>query len=50
MIIVASNWAIGDGTLVSAAPPSIGGLAATLHRAAIRAGVGTDGGYRPLTP
>jgi hypothetical protein len=48
MIIVASNWAIGDGTLVSAAPSSIGGLAATMHRAAIRAGVGTDGGYRPI--
>ena len=48
MIIVASTWAIGDGTRVSAAPPSIGGLAATMHRAAIRAGVGTDGGYRPI--
>lgn len=48
MIIVASNWAIGDGTLVSAAAPSIGSLAATMHRAAIRAGVGIDGGYRPI--
>jgi len=48
MIIVASNWAIGDGTLVPAAAASLGSLAATVHRAAIRAGVGVDGRYRPI--
>jgi len=48
MIVVASNWAIGDGTLVPAAAASLGSLAATIHRAAIRAGVGGDGRYRPV--
>jgi hypothetical protein len=48
MIVVASNWAIGDGTLVPAAAASLGSLAATVHRTVIRAGVGVDGRYRPV--
>lgn len=48
MIVVASNWAIGDGTLVPTAATSLGSLAAMMHRAAIRAGVGTDGRHRPI--
>lgn len=48
MIVVASNWAIGDGTLVPTAAASLGSLAATMHREAIRAGVGTDGRHRPI--
>lgn len=48
MIIVASNWAIGDGTLVAAAPPPLATAATAMHRAAIRAGVREDGRYRPI--
>ncbi|MFM7243033.1 MAG: hypothetical protein ACKO40_02505 [Planctomycetaceae bacterium] len=48
MIVVASNWAIGDGTLVPTAAASLGALAARMHRAAIRAGVGSDGRHRPI--
>lgn len=48
MIVVASNWGIGDGTLVPPAAASLGFLAPTIHRAAIRAGVGTDGRHRPI--
>ncbi|MFM7185488.1 MAG: hypothetical protein ACKO4Z_12060 [Planctomycetota bacterium] len=48
MIVVTSNWAIGDGTLAPAVEPSLGGLVAAVHRAVLRAGVRADGSYRPV--
>jgi len=48
MIIVTSNLAIGDGTLAPATPPWLGTMPTAIHRAAIRAGIGEDGGYRSI--
>ena len=48
MLVVTSNWAIGDGSLVRAAAGWHGTLASAVHRAAIRAGFGHDGRYRPI--
>ena len=53
MLVVTSNWAIGDGTLLrSATLRSSTGWQATLpsaiHRAAVRGGFRRDGGYRPI--
>jgi hypothetical protein len=48
MIVVTSNWALGDGTLVPAAAAWHGTLPAAIHRAAIRAGIRSDGSYRPI--
>jgi hypothetical protein len=48
MIVVTSNWAVGDGTLVPAAAAWHGTLPAAIHRAAIRAGIRSDGSYRPI--
>ncbi|MFM9009409.1 MAG: hypothetical protein ACKON8_00650, partial [Planctomycetota bacterium] len=48
MIVVTSNWALGDGTLAPAVEPFVGGLVAAVHRAVLRAGVRVDGSYRPI--
>jgi hypothetical protein len=48
MIIVTSNWVIGDGTLAAATPAWLGTVPAAIHRAAVRAGIDDDGSYRPL--
>jgi len=48
MLVVTSNWALGDGTLVPAAAAWHGMLPAVIHRAVIRAGVRSDGSYRPV--
>lgn len=48
MIVVTSNWAIGDGTLFPARSPALGSLVPAIHRAVVRAGVRSDGGYRPV--
>lgn len=48
MIVVTSNWALGDGTLVPAAAAWHGTLPAAIHRAGIRAGIRSDGSYRPI--
>lgn len=48
MIVVSSNWALTDGTLVRPATGWLAGLSTAIHRAAIRAGFGRDGGYRPI--
>ncbi len=48
MLVVTSNWAIGDGTLLR---PSMGwqaNLPAAIHRASVRGGFGRDGRYRPI--
>jgi hypothetical protein len=43
MLVVTSNWALGDGTLVPAAAAWHGMLSAAIHRAVLRAGVRGDG-------
>lgn len=48
MLVVTSNWALGDGTLVPAAAAWHGMLPAVIHRAVLRAGVRIDGTYRPV--
>ena len=48
MIVVTSNWALGDGTLVPAVAPWHATLTTAIHRAVLRAGVRGDGSYRPL--
>lgn len=48
MLVVSSNWALTDGTLVRPSTAWLAGLSAAIHRAAIRAGFGRDGGYRPI--
>jgi hypothetical protein len=48
MIVVTSNWALGDGTLVPASAAWHGPLTTAIHRAVLRAGVRGDGGYRPV--
>ena len=48
MLVVTSNWALGDGTLVPAAAAWHGMLSAAIHRAVLRAGVRSDGSYRPI--
>ena len=48
MLVVTSNWALGDGTLVPAAAAWHGMLSAAIHRAVLRAGVRGDGSYRPI--
>jgi hypothetical protein len=48
MIVVTSNWGLGDGTLVPAAAAWHGTLPAAIHRAALRAGIRGDGCYRPI--
>ena len=48
MLVVSSNWAITDGTLVRPSTAWLAGLSVSIHRAAIRAGFGRDGGYRPI--
>lgn len=48
MLVVTSNWALGDGTLVPAAAAWHGTLSSAIHRAALRAGIRSDGSYRPI--
>ena len=48
MLVVTSNWALGDGTLVPAAAAWHGTLSSAIHRAAIRAGIRSDGSYYPI--
>lgn len=48
MIVVTSNWAIGDGTLAPAVEPALGGFMSAVQRAVVRAGVRPDGTYRPI--
>jgi len=48
MIVVTSNWALGDGTLVPAAAAWHGAVSSAIHRAALRAGIRSDGSYRPI--
>lgn len=48
MIVVTSNWAIGDGTLAPAVEPTLGGFMSAVQRAVARAGVRFDGTYRPI--
>lgn len=48
MIIATSNWALGDGTLVPASAAWHGMLPTAIHRAVLRAGVGSDGIYHPV--
>lgn len=48
MLVVTSNWGLGDGSLVPATAPWHGELPAAIHRAALRAGVRGDGSYRPI--
>jgi hypothetical protein len=48
MIVVTSNWALGDGTLVPSVAPWHATLTTAIHRAVLRAGVRGDGSYRPL--
>lgn len=48
MLVVAANWAITDGTLVTHPRRRQHAWLAAVHRAAIRAGWCRDGGYRPI--
>lgn len=48
MIVVTSNWAIGDGSLAPAVGSGLGGLAAAIHRAVARASVHADGVCLPI--
>ena len=48
MLVVTSNWAIGDGSLVRGSRGWQGMLPATIHRAALRAGFRRDGTYHAI--
>ncbi|MCE9630819.1 MAG: hypothetical protein K8S94_08935 [Planctomycetia bacterium] len=48
MLVVTSNWAIGDGTLLRPFAAWRATLPAAIHRAAVRGGFRRDGGYRPI--
>lgn len=48
MLVVAANWAISDGTLVSHPRRRQAEWLAAVHRAVIRAGWRRDGGYVPV--
>lgn len=48
MLVVTSNWALGDGTIVPVDHRPHSWLPTAIHRAAIRAGFRRDGTYRPV--
>lgn len=48
MLVVASNWGLSDGRLVSRPAGGCGWLLAAIHRAVMRAGFRRDGSYRPV--
>lgn len=49
MLVVTSNWAFGDGTLVSGPDPGVvRTFLSAVARRALRAGVRRDGTYRPI--
>lgn len=49
MLVVSANWSFGDGSLVAAAAAPFAGIwLQAVQRAAVRAGFGRDGNYRPI--
>jgi hypothetical protein len=48
MLAVTANWNLSDGTLVAPRTAAAQGWLAAIRRAAIRAGFGRDGRYRPV--
>jgi len=48
MLVVTSNWALGDGTLVRCPATWHGVVPTAIHRAVVRAGFRRDGTYRPV--
>ncbi|MFM7205092.1 MAG: hypothetical protein ACKO4T_00265 [Planctomycetaceae bacterium] len=48
MLVVTANWAVGDGTLVPSGVRRHVAIPAAIHGAVHRAGVRSDGTYRPV--